>query len=342
MGRDCRSGTGDRFLLPGVALLIATVLLEMRYKWSGGLAKLLLARETGTMALKEAFATTGVPVGQAVLNFSLNYFSAVWKAMLFGVLIAGALRAFLPEERLAGYMRGARGYLLGTLTGSSLCMCSCCATPIFASLHRKGAGLGQATAFMVSSPALNPFSILLIATVLSYRFAVARLLMGLAIALGVSYLLCRAFGGPRVPGGEEAPSGQSSGIREWLRASWSFTRMVVPLMLLGVLAAGAMKVLLPPSVVSGYLGGGVMPILIASTVGVLLPIPTFGEIPLTMGFLQLGMGAGPAMALLITLPTINLASLLISARVAGKRYALFLGSAVWAFGVLGGLAVAAL
>ena len=221
-------------------------------------------------------------------------------------------------------------------------MCSCCATPIFASLHRKGAGLGQATAFMVSSPALNPFSILLIATVLSYRFAVARLLLGLAIALGMSYLLCRAFESPKNLDSTTAASSYRPSITEWLRSSWSFALMVVPLMLLGVLIAGALKVFLPPSIVSGYLGGGVMPILIASTVGLLIPIPTFGEIPIILGFLQLGMGVGPAMALLITLPTINLASLFISARVVGKRYALFLGSAVWAVGVLGGLAIATL
>jgi uncharacterized membrane protein YraQ (UPF0718 family) len=83
-------------------------------------------------------------------------------------------------------------------------------------------------------------------------------------------------------------------------------------------------------------------ILALALAGMLFVIPTAGEVPIVQAMLALGMGVGPAAALLFTLPPVSLPSMAMLGRSLPWRLLLSLAAAVVAFGVLAGLIAAGL
>jgi uncharacterized membrane protein YraQ (UPF0718 family) len=119
--------------------------------------------------------------------------------------------------------------------------------------------------------------------------------------------------------------------REWLDATWTFTKQILPLLLLGVLVSGALlgrpdhESLIPSRWIAGLVGGNSWAAnLIASVSGALMYFATLTEVPILQGLLGAGMGKGPALALLLAGPALSLPSMLVLASVMGtKKTAVF-------------------
>ena len=84
--------------------------------------------------------------------------------------IAGAIAVFVRQEAVIKYLgAGANkvvAYGMASVSGSVLAVCSCTVLPLFAGIHKRGAGLGPATAFLYAGPAVNVLAIILTARVL--------------------------------------------------------------------------------------------------------------------------------------------------------------------------------
>ncbi|MEJ5171860.1 MAG: permease, partial [Fimbriimonadales bacterium] len=92
--------------------------------------------------------------------------------------IAGAIGVFVRQESVLRYL-GARAkktlaYAVASVSGTILAVCSCTVLPLFAGIYRMGAGLGPATAFLYSGPAINVLAIILTARILGFELGVAR------------------------------------------------------------------------------------------------------------------------------------------------------------------------
>jgi len=92
--------------------------------------------------------------------------------------IAGAISVFVRQASVMKYL-GARAskwiaYPVAAVSGTILAVCSCTVLPLFAGIHRRGAGLGPATAFLYSGPAVNVLAIFLTARVLGFELGVWR------------------------------------------------------------------------------------------------------------------------------------------------------------------------
>jgi len=92
--------------------------------------------------------------------------------------IAGAIGVFISQASVIKYL-GARArkvvaYSVASVSGSVLAVCSCTVLPLFAGIYRMGAGLGPATAFLYSGPAINVLAIILTARVLGLPLGIAR------------------------------------------------------------------------------------------------------------------------------------------------------------------------
>ena len=92
--------------------------------------------------------------------------------------IAGAIGQFVSQGAVLRY-RGAKAprpvaYGVASVSGSILAVCSCTVLPLFASIYRRGAGLGPATAFLYSGPAINVLAMILTARVLGLQLGLAR------------------------------------------------------------------------------------------------------------------------------------------------------------------------
>ena len=92
--------------------------------------------------------------------------------------IAGAIGAFVSQQSVMRYFGPnapkATSYGVASVSGTILAVCSCTVLPLFSGIHRMGAGLGPAIAFLYSGPAINVLAIVLTAKVLGLQLGVAR------------------------------------------------------------------------------------------------------------------------------------------------------------------------
>lgn len=117
-----------------------------------------------------------------------------------------------------------------------------------------------------------------------------------------------------------------SAAGEWMEASWRFAKQILPLLLLGVLVAGVLlgrpghEGVVPASWVAGSVGGESLPaVLVAAVAGAFMYFATLTEVPILQGLIGAGMGAGPALALLLAGPALSLPNMLVIRSVIGTR-----------------------
>jgi len=109
-------------------------------------------------------------------------------------------------------------------------------------------------------------------------------------------------------------------LAQWIRETLHFVRLIAPWLLVGVFAAGIIKVAVPGSVVTSYVGGNSLPAnFIASFLGALMYFATLTEVPIIRAFMDLGMGKGPALALLLAGPALSLPSMLVLRSIMGTK-----------------------
>lgn len=112
-------------------------------------------------------------------------------------------------------------------------------------------------------------------------------------------------------------------IKSWLRETWWFVRLIFPLLLLGVFIVGIIGAILPQQWIETWLGGaGLRQSFLATMIGAISYFATMTEAPFVDTLMNLGMGKGPALALLLTGPGISLPNWLAIARVFGAKKAL--------------------
>jgi len=112
-------------------------------------------------------------------------------------------------------------------------------------------------------------------------------------------------------------------ISQWMRETWWFVRMIFPLLLAGVFIVGVIGKLLPQEWIENWLGGtGVFPAFLATVIGQTMYFATMTEAPFVHKLMGLGMGKGPALALLLTGPGMSLPNILAIMKVFGLKKAL--------------------
>lgn len=111
--------------------------------------------------------------------------------------IAGAISVFVSQASVLKYF-GARAkkilaYSVASVSGSILAVCSCTVLPLFAGIYTRGAGIGPATAFLYSGPAINVLAITLTAKVLGWQMGLARAVGAVFFALVTGLLMALIF-----------------------------------------------------------------------------------------------------------------------------------------------------
>jgi uncharacterized protein len=111
--------------------------------------------------------------------------------------IAGAISVFLRERAVLRYL-GPRApkpvaYGVASVSGTLLAVCSCTVLPLFGGIYASGAGLGPASAFLYSGPAINVLAIVLTANVLGAEIGIARALGAVVFALVIGLLMHLVF-----------------------------------------------------------------------------------------------------------------------------------------------------
>lgn len=126
-------------------------------------------------------------------------------------------------------------------------------------------------------------------------------------------------------------------IRRWLEETWWFVRIIFPLLLAGVFIVGVIGAALPRSWIESYLGGsGLLASFLATMLGSISYFATMTEAPFVHTLLGLGMGKGPALALLLTGPGLSLPNWLAIGRVFGAKKAVAYVGTIIILGTIGG------
>jgi uncharacterized membrane protein YraQ (UPF0718 family) len=111
--------------------------------------------------------------------------------------IAGAIGQFVSQGAVLRYLGAGASrplaYGVASVSGSILAVCSCTVLPLFASIYRRGAGLGPATAFLYSGPAINVLAMILTARVLGLQLGLARAIGAVFFAVVVGVLMALIF-----------------------------------------------------------------------------------------------------------------------------------------------------
>lgn len=161
-------------------------------KWLGGLAAAFLALY---------FLPVGTPRfdGAVLESFQLAKWYArehVLLCLVPAFFIAGAIGVFVSQAAVMKYLGAGASrpvaYGVASISGTVLAVCSCTVLPLFGGIYKRGAGLGPASAFLYSGPAINALAIILTARILGFEIGVARavgaVVFSVLIGLGMAWI----------------------------------------------------------------------------------------------------------------------------------------------------------
>ena len=111
--------------------------------------------------------------------------------------IAGAIAVFVSQASVLKYF-GAQAnkflsYSVASVSGTVLAVCSCTVLPLFAGIYMRGAGIGPASAFLYSGPAINVLAIVLTAKVLGWQLGLARAIGAVVFSIVTGLLMALIF-----------------------------------------------------------------------------------------------------------------------------------------------------
>jgi uncharacterized membrane protein YraQ (UPF0718 family) len=294
-------------------------------------------------------ASPPAPSWDAALGYSIAYGNAIWRAMVLGLLLGSAVQALLPVNWVARTLgRTSFGSaVVGGILSIPGMMCTCCAAPVVIGLRKQRASPGGAIAFWLGNSILNPATLIFMGLVLGWHWSALRLALGLVMVLGIGYLANRMATPEEAERAElqiaelSARAPQSGPFARWIRILSRMALWILPEYIVLILLLGAARAWLFPHVgpeIGNHLGW----IAALALAGTLFVIPTAGEVPIVQAMLALGMGVGPAGALLMTLPPISVPS--VAMLVAAFRWQVLavVTVSVVALGIVGGLLAVAL
>jgi uncharacterized membrane protein YraQ (UPF0718 family) len=210
---------------------------------------------------------------------------------------------------------------LGALAGGLSPFCSCGVIPLIAALLSMGVPLSAVMAFWLASPIMDPSMFFLTSGVLGFEFALGKTMaaIGLGIFGGLTIHLLSRSGALANPlregigdggcGGSKVRAPKDVVWRFWAeqerfkkfgKTAWSTTLFLVKWLTFAFILESLMLRWIPAETVTATLGGeGLMPIMIATLVGVPAYLNGYAALPLVGGLIEQGMAPGAGMAFLV-------------------------------------------
>ncbi len=145
--------------------------------------------------------------------------------------IAGAIGVFVSQASVMKYL-GAKAdkvlaYGVASVSGTVLAVCSCTVLPLFAGIYKMGAGIGPATAFLYSGPAVNVLAIVLTARILGVEIGVARALGAILFSIIIGLIMNLLFGKEeRAKAAAQTATPEQLGVRPLWQTVLYFASMI--------------------------------------------------------------------------------------------------------------------
>lgn len=338
----------------GVALFLAITVAGIFYaKWDPYLGKALHVAVAHTMgaSLVTGTSATAPAVGwHAAWQYAWAYGKAIWVALIVGLLIGSGVQALLPPAWLLRTFGrwGFGSVALASAAAVPSMMCTCCSAPVAVGLAKSRVSVGAALAYWLANPLLNPATLVFMGFVLGWGWVAFRIVAGLAIVVGASYVGGRWIKASDLPAEAiaerdralQAPGGEPRLLLRWWSSLWRLALGLLPEYAVVLLVLGAVRAWLFPAM-SPLLGHSLWIVPFLAVTGTLFVVPTAGEVPIVQTLMRFGLGAAGAGALLTTLPAVSLPSLLMLGRAVPARVLVAVAGCVVVVGVLGAVAASA-
>lgn len=336
-----------RVALGWVTFLLIAVVGLFYVKWFPYYNRAFVAasqHSIGKSILMGTAASAPAPSLRAALDYALAYGRAIWQAMVLGLLLGSAVQALIPPQWVARALgRNDFGSVVnGGLMSLPGMMCTCCAAPVVAGLRARHAAPGAAVAFWLGNTVLNPAALVFMGFVLGWQWTGLRFALGLLMVFGLGYVVNRMVTPTEAQASRDAlgklleREEPGNAFARWIRILGRMTLRLVPEYIVLVLLLGAARAWLFPHI-SPDIDNSIWWIVGFAVAGMLFVIPTAGEVPIIQAMLSLGMAAGPAAALLMTLPPISVPSLVMLGRSFPARVLALVSAAVVGFGIVSGM-----
>jgi uncharacterized protein len=281
-----------------------------------------------------------------LLNHLLDLYLEAAPWLLLGLVMAGLLKAWLPEGMLQRRLGEGRflPILKASLIGAPLPLCSCGVLPAAMGLRRAGASKSATVSFMISTPETGPDSIALTYALLGPFMAVLRPVAAIASALFTGLLNAlfvpqQEHRGTQLPvmtlsadpgcgcnAGDCCSSGMDRDKDGFWRRGISGLRYafrdifddIWPWLFAGLLMAALVQQYLPPESLAGW-GGGLPAMLMMLVIGIPMYICATASTPLAAAMMLAGVSPGTVLVFLLAGPATNLATMGVLRREMGNR-----------------------
>ncbi|CCQ74901.1 SO_0444 family Cu/Zn efflux transporter [Magnetospira sp. QH-2] len=289
--------------------------------------------------------------------------AAPW--LLFGLVIAGAIKAWFPEDGIKRWLggRGLKPTVTAAVIGAPLPLCSCGVLPAAIGLRRAGASREATTSFLVSTPETGADSIAISYVLLGPFMTVARPVGALfsAIVTGLMMMIL-----PREPektatplplagqpteascstgccGSDAAPAAEKNSVvaRTVAGVRYALTDIlqdITPWLVFGFLAAAAVAAFVPPQALTQW-GTGLM----GMTIMVIISIPMYvcatAATPIAAGLLMAGVSPGATLVFLLAGPATNMATIGVVRKEMGNQALMVYLGGIIATAIVAGFAV---
>jgi hypothetical protein len=260
---------------------------------------------------------------QTIVIFALNALAHTGRYILFAVLLLAYLKATGAEALVARAFEGreVRMIFLAAVFGGLAPFCSCEVIPFIAGLLALGAPLSAVMAFWLSSPLIDPPTLLITAGALGWPFAIGKAVAAVALGLFGGFAIkalmghgvfanplkqvqktsCCGCGAPKADAKPVWAFWSDPERRQRFRSEFVANGLfLLKWLALAYVLEALLVSYVPADVIAGLVGGeGVVPIAVAALVGMPAYLNSYVAPPLLAGLMEQGMSAGAAMAFMI-------------------------------------------
>jgi uncharacterized protein len=267
---------------------------------------------------------------------------------LLAILLGALLEEFVSERTIGRFLTGRQPgtMLLASVTGALLPLCTCGMVPLAVSLRRRGGDLKHTFAFLTAGATVSIPVLLLTWKILGAEWMLVRLLVSVLFGLlvgyaGIGVLRGLAAAGPAPAASTDAapkPRARSRAASV-ARRFWGHMKEYFPWVVASLALAAVVDGLVPRHWIHVLYGQKMVAgSLLASVSGAPFYFCSGAELPLVRELIEKGMGTGPATAMLLAVPIVNILTFGVVSRWLGARGALaYLGLCVASSTVLGSI-----
>lgn len=331
-------------LLLSVGITVVGLLWAKWWPYSHRVATLAGSRTwTGSDLLHAGGVRPGdAPSWHAAFSFAIAYLGSIWQALVVALVVAAAVQTLLPRHLLVRLLSSG-GTIRQTATAAALgtpsMMCTCCTAPVARSLRLSGVPATATAAFWLANPMLNPAVLVFFCLTLPWEWTLTRFAVGATLVFGAAFVIAR-FGNRGRPMPPDQSWESHAAVGAYPRTLVRSIAILVPEYIATVLAIGALRGWMFP--IDAARATGIAAVVVAAAVGTLMVIPTGGEIAIVQTLAAAGLAAGPAGALLVTLPAVSVPAVAMIGRSLGWRATGLVAASTVAAGCLAGALLAAL